>query len=222
MLIKENILVKVEQLSKKAYGDPSKGDKGYVPTVLQGMSNDVEHVRWSRCLNLQNLLEHVKFVPSTHSSTDAAGWGKLNQNRFTMPDPATDELKVAQLVEATEEGPTLQDQIKQMEGEGRSDHASRLYRMLLCGCGNHIYSKDKYLGSQARIVFKTKFPQLADKEWRSYLNNLYAMCGHHPTLMTHGLKYEEYCHLSFSAIDVLCSKINGLNKLKSSEANKKK
>ena len=168
---------------------------------------------------LQDLLKDVKFVPSTVSPHQLTG--KLNQDRFTMPDLATDELKVAQLVEATEEGPTLQDQIKQMEGEGPSDHASRLNRMLLCGCGNHIYSKDKFC-IRARAVFKTKFPEVADTEWRRYLNNLYAMCGHHPMLMMHGLKYEEYCHLSFTAIDMLCSKINGLNKLKRSEANKKK
>jgi hypothetical protein len=214
-------LVDLAKLSKEAYGDPSKGDQGHVVNGLQGVTNDVEHVVWSRYLLLQDLLKSVKCVPSMFSPSDMEKWKNGDRNRFTML-AASGESKVAQLVEATEEGPTLQDQIEKKEGEETSEYQDRLYRMLLCGCGNHIYSKDKYLGSQARIVFKTKFPQLADKEWRSYLNNLYAMCGFHPTLTMHGLKYEEYCHLSFSAITVLCQKINVLNKLKRSEASKKK
>ena len=221
MLIEEKTLVDLAKLSKEAYGDPSKGDQGHVVNGLQGVTNDVEHVVWSRYLLLQDLLKSVKCVPSTFSPSDMEKWKNGDRNRFTML-AASGESKVAQLVEATEEGPTLQDQIVQMEGEETSEYQDRLYRMLLCGNGNHIYTSKDPLCIQARTVFKTKFPHVKDKEWRKYLNNLYAMCGFHPTLTMHGLKYEEYCHLSFSAIDMLCSKINGLNKLKRSEANKKK
>ena len=84
-----------------------------------------------------------------------------------MIDPATGESKIAQLVKATEEGPTLQDQIVQMEGERTPEHQDRLYRMLLCGNGNHIYNSKDILCDQAFVVFKKKFPHVKDNDWKN-------------------------------------------------------